>query len=324
MITLEKNIKLMVQNNEVEAIEWLKKEYPKGLELVYIDYRDCFENMTKLQDVLKTGGDADIDWQADAQYETVGEVIKNYQKEIKADEISDDVQEAMRDWMFEHDTSNPIKQLLKNTNDQLFYIDTLDYSEEDKKNWMRLKNKYGKTDEQKKEINDVINEQFYGSPVSFYFHTNPLDVYEAIHNNKDKYILIDGAYFSTIDRMQGSNWLGEKGIFKIAIEKQLFIENFYVDSAKDNGYGWGNIAGQTGYDKAGIFTLNTVKKGYQKIKTETTEAQKREKMLQDNWDKTHKCIRGDMNWNRHTGEKPYKNEYPCGNTCEACGTFWID
>lgn len=322
MITATKEIQ--VQNNTIEAIEWLKKEYSRGIDLVYVDYSDAYEDMATLQDVLKTGGDENQDWQFDMQHETILEVIKNYQEEIKADELSEEVQEAMREWLFEHDVSNPTKQLLKNTGNKLFYIDTVDYSEEDKKNWKKLKVKYGKTEEQKKEIDYVINEQFYGAPISFYFYANPFDVFDAIHNNNNKYIVINKAYFSTIDRVQGSNWLGEKAIFKIVIPKDNFIENFFVDRAKGTGYGWYDMSGQSDYAEASIFVSKTKSKDAILIKTETTEAQKREKLLQDNWDKTHKCMRGDMNWNRHVGDKPYKNEYPCGNTCETCGTFWID
>lgn len=47
---------------------------------------------------------------------------------------------------------------------------------------------------------------------------------------------------------------------------------------------------------------------------------------QDNYDKFYKsgsCSFGDMDITRHKNVK-YINDYPCGNKCPSCGTFWID
>lgn len=334
MKTLNKPI--LVQDSVKEAIDWLESEYPKGIDLIYIDYRDSYEDMSKLQNLLKNGDDDNnFEWMADAQYETIKYVFNEYKDHLNKDSLSDldtvdsltdEVEEAMKDWLFEHDTSTPIKDLLKNTRDQLCYIETIDYSDDDKKNWNALKRKYGKTEEQKKEIDYVINEQFYGAPVSFYFYASPSQIYNAIYDNNDKYIVIKRAYFSTIDRIQGSNWLGEKACFDLVLSKENFVENFFIDSAKGNGYSWKEIAGQTGYQEAGVNSSKTQPRGALKIKTEITEAQKREARLQKAWDDSRhtKCVLGDMNYTRHVGPQGYSNNYPCGNKCEFCGTFWID
>jgi len=311
-----------------EAIKYLEAEYPLGVELTYVDYRDCYEDMEQLQRVLKDEIEDINDWEADAQYESIREIKKQYSEseDGEAFEISDEVEEAMSDWLFEHDTSDPIQQLLKNTGSKLMYIETEDYSEEsgDTKQNKQIVKKYGKTEADKKDIQYVLDNQFYGAPVSFYFYADVLDVFNAIHKSESKYIQVSGAYFSTIDRVQGSNWLGDKAIFTLTVPREDFIKNFYLDGAKGTGYGWGEIAGQSGYDEAGVCATDTRKRGSVLIKSETSEAQAREARLQANWDKTKKCTRGDMNWKRHTGEKEYRNDYPCGNTCEDCGTFWID
>ena len=335
MKTIQKPIQ--VQDDAKEAITWLEKEYPKGVELIYVDYSDSYEDATKLQEVLKGDDDTvDWEWQTDSQHDSIGQILENYREEIKADDISDEVRDAMKDWLFEHDTSTPIKDLLKNTRDQLFFINTIDnanqfegasYEKEYSKQLNKLQKKYARTEAQKKEIAYVLREQFYESPVSFYFYASPLDVFNAIHDNQDKYIVIKGAYFSTIDRGQGSNWLGNEGIFDIFLLKENFIENFFLDNAKGSGYGWGEIAGQSGYDEAGVYSENKKPKGIKQeiieIETEVTEAQKREAALDKKWRETKICTFGDMNFKRHESA-PYRNEYPCGNKCEKCGTFWID
>mgnify|MGYP001566268606 CR=1 FL=1 len=320
------------KKTSISPIQWLKNEYPKGIDLVYIDYRDNFEDMGKLQDILKTGEFDDL-WLVDSQYESINYVIGEYKKQNNIEELSDEETEEVKDWLFEHDTSNPLNDLLKNTRRKLCYIETEDIAEQysDKEDYQKqlkeLKKKYAKTNEQKKEIDYVLREQFYGAPVSFYFYLSVLDIYNTIHDSKDKYIFISGAYFSTIDRVQGSNWLGDKGVFNIAIPKQTFVNNFYLDSSKGNGYGWGEIAGQveSSYEEAEIGSGNKIKDSIL-INAETSETQKREQRLQAQWDKTHKCRAGDfdMNWNRHSGKKAYSNDYPCGNKCSNCGTFWID
>lgn len=329
-----KTKEITTQDDTKQAIAWLEKEYPRGIDLVYVDYRDCFEDMETVQKILKhTYEENNFD---DGSYESVQEVLKNYKDKLNegnlsdldtVDELSDEVAEVMREWLYEHDTSEPLKDMLKNTGKKLFYIKTPDYSEEDsRKNLSKFIKKYATTDAQKAEIEYVLNEQFYGSPVSFYFYASVLDVYNAINRDKaDKYITIDGAYFSTIDRIQGSNWLGNNGIFKLAVPKKDFIENIYLDKAKGNGYGWDSIAGQTDYDEAtiGTSTNKNELKDIIFIKTETSEEQKQEARLASNWQKTGKCTFGDMTIKRHIST-PYRNEYPCGNKCDSCGTFWID
>ena len=327
MKTIIKQQEVKQQNSTQEAIAWLEAEYPKGINLIYIDYRERYEEMSSLQKLLKDcDNDDDFNWKADAQYETIACIYREYTEQNEIDELTEEVEDAMREWLYDHDTSNPTRDLLKNTHDQLFYINTIDYSEEDKSNHKELLKKYGKTEDRKKEINYVINNQFYGAPVSFYFYASPLDVYNAIYDNDNKYIVIKRAYFSTIDRIQGSNWLGEKACFNLILPKDNFIENFFLDSAKSTGYGWGSIAGQCNYDEAEVYSSKTQENGCLKIETEVSEAQKREARLQKDWDdsKHKKCTGGDMNWSRHVGPQEYSNNFPCGTTCKSCGTFWID
>lgn len=333
MKTLQKTSEIKVQDNVDEAIAWLEKEYPQGVELVCVEYRDCYEDMAQLEKVLK-GTDDYNNYCDDGSYENIYEAIKNYcNSEDEAFELSEEVEQAMIDWLREHDISNPTRELLKNTGKHLFYIETKDYAESIenigekafKAQANRLQKKYTKNEAQKKEISYVLGEQYYSAPVSFYFYANVLDVYKAI-NSHAKYITISGAYFSTIDRVQGSNYLGNEGIFTLSIPRQSFIENIFLDEAKGNGYGWGEIADQckSSYEEAGILVRNTQIKWSVRLQTDISEAQKREAKLQEHWDKTHTCIAGDKNWDRHSGTKEYSNNYPCGNKCSACGTFWID
>ncbi len=334
MIT--KNKEIEVQDNIKEAEKWLKSEYPKGIDLVYIDYRDQFEDMATLEDVLKGNDKNTWEWFIDSEYSTIDEIERNYIEHLREEnngkdvELSEEVRDYIREWLQDNDISRPVDDMIKNTGDKLFYletkIETLDYNYVDQKEYKEhideLKKMFSKTDEQAKEIEYVMENQFYSSLVSFYFYLSPLDVYKLLGTDK-KYITIKNAYFSTIDRIQGSNWLGNNGVFTITIPTEEFFKNFYLDENKNNGYGWGSIAGQTGYDDASIEAVDTVSKDSILIDSETSERAEREKRLAEKWKKTGECTFGDMNYSRHKDMK-YKNEYPCGSTCQKCGTFFID
>ena len=58
------------------AIKWLEAEYPKGVELVYIDYRDSIESAETREKLLQDPeNDYEIvngnDWITDSQYEGI-------------------------------------------------------------------------------------------------------------------------------------------------------------------------------------------------------------------------------------------------------------
>lgn len=334
MKTENRTIEVVVQDNPNEAVAWLENEYPHGVELVYIDYRDEL-SPEQLQEVLKNGYMSDEDWIGDSQHESINQIITEYEKAHNIDELSDAASEAMRDWLYDHDNSNPTKDLLHNTSRELFYIETVDEYEKnpeaEAKTNENIVKKYAKTDEQKKEILQAFNESFYSAPVSFYFYANALEMYEVLHGKESdsEYVVVEGAYFSTIDRVQGSNWLGERAVFTIAIPRETFTKNVYMDKAEGTGYGWHKIAGPSGYDDATVYGMSAKELSKKKtpaivIETSTSEAQKREQELAENWQKTGKCTLGDMNFTRHVGPQEYENSFPCGTHCRACGTFWVD
>ena len=183
----------------------------------------------------------------------------------------------------------------------------------------------GKNEKRIKEIEYVTREQFYPAPVQFYFWADPADVRKALHSN-DKYVLINGAFFGTVDRIQGSNWLGEDACFKLHIPRDDLAKQIHLDDEPGTGYGWMHIAGRTysREEEAGITTTNAKRvKGYKSLAPVSNPALEREKELAEHYKKTGKCTFGDMNYSRHKNTS-YRNDFPCGTKCADCGTFWID
>jgi len=331
MQTIQKPI--AIQDDTDHAIAWLKAEYPKGVALHYVDRGDSLDDRPEIiADLIADGYSEEIDEAYWDDTNSENEIIENYRVETESDELSDEVHDTMREWLRDHDTSNIQKDLLRNTSSQLFFIytdtETGSYDSMEKEAYQdqiaMLYDIYAKTDEQKKEISSVLNNQYYSAPVSFYFYADVAQLVEAIHSNTDPYIVIDGAYFSTIDRVQGSNWLGDKAVFKIAIKRED-IEKIKLDKAKGTGYGWDSIAGQSSYNEASVYSMTELKPDTLTIAGHESEEIKREKRLADNWEKTKTCTLGDMNYQRHSKENiEYINNFPCGSKCKSCGTFWTD
>lgn len=310
---------------EEDALKWLEKEYPHGTDLICIDYRDDF-TPEQVQEKIKNGYiENSFEWFWENEAETIQEIIKEMEKDLEG-ELDEEAYDNVRNWIYEHDTSDPEWDLLKNTRNTLFFFETDDeFIQEDKENNDYLVKKYAKNEEEEKEIRFTMRESFYSAPVSFYFYLSPSEVHNAIHNSEGKdYILIEKAYFGTVDRIQGSNWIGNAGIFSIVLPKEKFKEVVLVDSAKGNGYGWDEIAGQCDYDEASVTAISEKEIGSAVLVCGVeSEEIKRERELEEKWNRTKKCTFGDMNFKRHKNA-PYRNEYPCGNKCEECGTFWID
>ena len=107
-----------------------------------------------------------------------------------------------------------------------------------------------------------------------------------------------------------------------------FKEKISHSDKGDNGYSFA-------YDVCGLVgnIMNdgvlTNKKNNQKIiRVTTNETRKKEREREEFYIKTWnngkgKCTFGDMNMKRHK-DTPYRNDYPCGNKCSICNTFWID
>ena len=330
------NKPITIQDNAKEAIAWLESEYPRGIDLIYIDYRDSIEDPKKREEILQTPEEAYeiIDgnsWTGDAQYETINEIEKNYKNKIEAEELTEEVSEAMRDWCFEHDTSDPVKDLLKNTRDEYMYYDTglsfesLEYgNDQDKDIIKRVKTiaKKLKIDYEKhaKGLRLMVDQAYYGGQLVVLFENN-------IGNfmTDAKYIeFYKNAEICLMDRGSGS---GDHTKINETLLFEFKRENIHTDKG-DNGYSYsGDVCGLVG----GIMNdgVLTNKKDNLKVIKITTNEQRKEQREREaryiaSWNNGKgKCTFLDMNMERHAST-PYRNDYPCGSKCSICNTFWID
>lgn len=312
---------------------WLEKKYPHGVELTYIDYRDSIEDDRLREEVLQNYGNAyeilkcDY-WIPDNESESIDTILREYMEEIglasKGETLDEEEEEAMSNWLYSHDTSKPIEDLLKNTPSEYLYYDTGIYiqggnDETEKEAKMIAKKLKIDYDKNKKVLNSLLAEAYYGGQLVILFEGKIRDFIED-----GKYIRFKNNYeLCIMDRGQGS------GSSETIDEKLLFEfvrENIHTDEG-DNGYSFsGDVCGLIhGIMEDGEIT-NKKKLNEKIIRVKTNEERKaqreKERQYEENW-KKGKCSFGDMNMKRHKNT-PYRNEYPCGNKCEECGTFWID
>lgn len=102
-----------------QAIERLNAEYPKGVSIYYVDYRDDLEDSPEaIEELMKNWSHDSLTYNRET-----GEVIWNLAKDVfTIEEMNrikesegDEVWYAIRDWFYDNDKSNPLKDICNNT-----------------------------------------------------------------------------------------------------------------------------------------------------------------------------------------------------------------
>jgi len=324
-------------------IKWeeVKELLPETTSLVYVDYRESFDdNFDLLQECLNrkcwSGITEEIEF-----YESENDSIDYIEKELKtslmskyeiseeqADEIIEENQEAIRDYCYEKNDSTPIDDMLSNTSPMIAHYDTGYYMESESWNWadhrvryerMKIKKFLGIKDSSHDDgIDMMIQQATYGGQLLIYFNMDFNEFMEKIETTKT--ICFDGAVIGIVDHYGGSGDIYDGGIHNIKLpfnSNNVFLE-------KSIKYNWTySIAGMcTDWaDSTIVELLETPIDG----EVEDSPQVARQKQ-EEEYNKTFKeggCTFGDMDIRRHRNT-PYGNNFPCGNKCTECGTFWID
>jgi len=316
-------------------IEKIKKrffeEYPKGVELIDIDYHDYLTS-EQLEELTKTGLVDSLyenDWMLEAEFDNIDYIFKELFTKKEQDKINenDELWDFFRDLCFENNTSNPLKDLLEHTSSSYFYYD-LDYYVDslfgedvekigkDIAKFLRISYK-----KYQKELNSMIENAHYGGILVVLFTASPADLFAK----NGKYIqFIDDYELCIMDRFNGSGWTTEKDVGKLTFD--FVRENLHNDEGC-GGYSFsGDVCGMTIGAEADFCIKHKILKKDKLIKISENESTKefleQEKKYKEVFAKGG-CSFGDMNIKRHR-KKEYINSFPCGTRCKACGTFWVD
>jgi len=313
--------------NEKAMIEKLQTNYPRGVDLVYVDYRDTFdENHDRMETLATTGnvGDFDDDF-VDSEYDSMDYILKETFDSEEVDQIKadEDLHEAFRSWCWEHDKSNPIADILKNTGRRFFFYDTgislgepYDLEKEAKRVAKYLKISFEKYGDKLKLL---LAQASYGGNLVILFVASPKDLQAQYRN---KYIRFQSGYGLCV--MNRSNGSGDH--FMVADEPLTFKflgENLHDDEGFA-GYSYaGDVCGLCRWDESGFtFTGKSTTKIKVTADKDLSDFSEREKLFEKRY-REGKCSMGDMKITRHR-RTTYINDFPCGTKCLDCGTFWID
>lgn len=316
---------------------------PDYVSLYYVDYRDDLcEHKDLLQKSLSSNSlnpiqEEVFDWWDYPE----GEYLKEIRQKMEQDELEElyeENEDEIRDWLCDHDTSTPVEDLLHNTGSiSMFYSLGLEidgwHSAFMCNNWRntteaqeayRIRRKLGiaKNTPEAKLIDSIVQNAYGGGELRIYF-SQPLSKLLSDDLDKDfQQIHFKGKFAVAVyNAGEGS------GDFEyINIDRAFPFIRSNIFTSKSEKYHLENCFGMCGdwLDKsaAPIFSMDKPKRG-QKINESKNAARNLQDAEYTRVFKAGGCTFGDMDYRRHR-DVYYDNNVPCGSHCPHCGTFWID
>lgn len=328
-------------DNEL-TLENVKDNYlQKSYELVYIDYRDSLENSyDKIQEAIQTRDLQPIyeetdEWFIDSRYDSVDYILKELKEDLERDyedcengnieKFIKDNRRELTEIILERDNSDPVKDLLKNTDNPVYFYDTgyeiVDsvfdeeaYQENIRSIEEAFKIKY---DDYKKEIDELIINASYGGRLVIYFRE---DVMKMINTEEFNTITFKNPVIAAINTYNGS------GSDTILNDHEFSLpydpSNLFVEETIKYNYTYAVCGMSDSWCDSTDVSFSKENNG-ETIERSKLHAELGVEGLYNQAYKGGKCTFGDMDMNRHRNTY-YDNNFPCGTHCKDCGTFWID
>ena len=317
------------------TIEQIKELIPKKVYLYYIDRNDSFdEHIDILQQQMYSEDDVLFDFVELSDYESVEEIISTLKNDLKAKHPNIDIEEyidsnrdEITDIIRDRDHSNPISDLLSNTYSYPMFYDTGLFIEESEANSRktflsikrRLKIKSNVYDDA---IREMMSNASYGGMLVIYFLPDDWDDFMYRIPREFNTVSFSGnVCVAIINNYNGSGdhtYLNNFQIKNLCIDKNIFIDKAVKYSYVHEVCGlYSDFCKDTNYE----LSLNEkikCKKNESAILNKINEEKELDKVFASG-----SCTPFDMDIKRHR-HVVYTNDYPCGNKCTKCGTFWID
>lgn len=317
------------------TLEQILNLLPKTVTLHYVDYRDSLdEHLDIIQECLTNKN-------KDALYEKIDEwFIDDYSgMEYVKEELAKDMQEAfdidedeaaelleeyiylIEDAIYERDDSSILPDLLKNTHEPALFIDTglsfngygntnAEYRADRKqiKKFFNIKNS-----DQDAIIDMMLMQAGYGGELRVYFNED----LEVLLNAVEEGLSVEFNGRINIAIANSGNGSGDH--CEIVGKCKLPLDVFVCHEVK---YSYTHEVCGMYSDWCGSTEFQYISEDIKSVDSITREFMLREAEL-DKTFKAGKCTPFDMKYSRHRNTV-YINDYPCGNKCLDCGTFWID
>ena len=168
-------------------------------------------------------------------------------------------------------------------------------------------------------IYELIQNAFYGGDLVVYFKSNIMNMLEMKKSEKESIKFSGDVSIAIIDTNGGSG-------FDTVIQHEFILpfdfENIFFEKSIKYNYTYAVCGMVSDWCEDTVFELVDTKSD-KEITNNLKASLSVDKELSKKWKETGECTFGDMDYTRH-GNKNYINDYPCGNKCLKCGTFWID
>ena len=327
--------------------ERIKKYLPEHVELYYVDYNDNLSDQKRiLQECIDANSlmplsESVYEWWNNLHDYYMGEIRQAMMKDGLLD-LFDEHYWDICDWLQDHDTSDPVDGLLKNTGSVTCYYDLgleLDCgyhyafmcnpwrNESIAKCAYKVRQKLGiKKGTPEAEAINMMVEQSGGGQLRIYFQAHLQDLIAGDHYACKE----DKQDFQQI-RFQGKVALavydsinGSGDFVYLNIDKTFPFLRDNIAISETERYDLESCFGMCGdwLDKCANPQL-LMEPTKTRIKTSpAAELRAREA----EYIKTYKaggCTYEDSDIRRHR-DVYYDNSFPCGSRCPHCGTFWID
>lgn len=334
----------MIKKLEV-PIDKVLELLPWKTSLVYVDYTESLDEQPKLLQRCIHAGNMDAiyeesnDWYYDSELESVNSYKKELKKDIckkyscseeEADAFLEDYEDEIREAIYERCNDDTVKDLLRNTSKPICHYDT-GYSI-DTETWnfteaqvrlerIKIKKHLGITSSKFDSALDMMIMQCNGGQLLIYFKADIEDFCKNESEELIKSICFSDAYIGIVDHAQGGGDVMDVCLKGENILLPFKKENVFLEKSID--YNWTySIAGMShDWCDDTKYTLGFIEVG-EIEESKTNEFLKKEEKL-DAIFKAGGCTAGDMKYTRHRNIH-YINNYPCGNKCMDCGTFFID
>ncbi|GEM_PF-2430040 len=223
-----------------------------------------------------------------------------------------------------------IRDLIKNTHDQVFFYDTGTECSGDgntgaqyrldrykiKKTLSITGEKYDKT------IGDMQCNASYGGRLVVYFYIGIDALLDMLQNENANTIKFVNASVAIIDTCGGSG--SDAFLHKHTFSLPFIRENLFFERSVHYNYTY-EVCGMSSdwCDSTLPEVLFVEGTAPINVTVSPINAQLGEQAKFDATFRSGKCTFGDMDIKRHRNVN-YDNNFPCGNRCRDCSTFWID
>lgn len=326
---------------------WLQY-MPDYVDLYYVDYRDDLcDNIKLLEEAVQKNSFYPF---SESVYDLFdypeGPYLDEIREKMEADDLLETYEENeddIKQWLWDHDQSDPVKDLLRNTGPvTMFYSLGVEVEEavyngygysygQDSLRMVAYKVRRAlgitKDDPASRLVDSIVANSPYGGELKIYFEAEIADMvsgekYESAENKPDfKSIQFKGKHIVALHDSYGGS--GDYEEIELDLSVPFNRDNLHVSQIEK--YSMGNVCGHgwswcgTNGDVICSFAApkrRSLKKSKTNVRL-SKEAQYKKTFAEG------KCTFGDMDINRHR-DVYYDNSFPAGNRCPHCKTFWID